>query len=151
MGTNRKTSDDSLDEMLEDLSNGKGTYSKVCACGCGETFIGRRNKKFYNETHKANFNNEKRAERMEKLTGTFTVMQNNYRILEKYYPKSKGKPIPYFWLLKEGFNPNAPFQRAKGRDDGEEYFALADLMFRQPPRDKERIIIEINENEDHIL
>lgn len=135
--------------MEENTSTSKGAYKKICACGCNQEFSGRRNQKFISEEHKSRFNNEKRAQRLSQLSGIFSEMENNYRILKKYYSKYKDVPTPFYLLVKEGFNPNAPFVMAKGFHDGEEYKAIADMMYRYSSRTKEHVIIEINENENY--
>jgi hypothetical protein len=129
--------------MEQENQNG-GSYPMTCLCGCETQFRGRRNQKFLNTTHKAYFNNEKRAMRNAPLAEIFAQMANNMRILIKYYPKSKGQPILYSPLLKEGFNPNAPCEMGKANDTGIEYRVLANYYFRQTENNQQITIYKIN-------
>lgn len=120
-----------------------GPHYKVCECGCNIEFYGRRNQKYYPK-HKAKVNNEKRALRQEPLSKIISKMENNYRILLKYYPKSRGTAISYSPLLKEGFDPNAPCEMRKAVDTGIEYRLLINYYFRQTEDNKQIIINKIN-------
>ena len=73
----------------------------------------------------------RRSERMERLSKLFAQIETNYRILEKYSPKSKGDWINYSDLLKEGFDPNRNFNFEKNNNTGIQYRVLLEYGFIQ--------------------
>jgi len=130
--------------MATDIIQLGGPHLILCKCGCGIDFLGRRNKKYFDDKHKAKVNNERRALRIGSLTEIFSEMSNNLRILIKYYPRSNGNAITYSPLLKEGFNPNAPCVMRKDVKTGIEYRALTNYYFRQSEDNKLIIIYKIS-------
>jgi hypothetical protein len=118
-------------------------YYKVCQCGCGERFYGRRNQKYLNVDHKNFFNNGRRAARNEMISADLKSFKGNNRLLEKFFPLSKGIDwIPFPPLAKEGFDPDGLFHHEKEMKTGERIYRSGIYSFKLSADNKKIIIFK---------
>ena len=107
-----------------------GPHLKECNC-CGIEFYGRRNQKFIDTKHKANYNNQKNAMKREKLSPLFKKMTTSYGVMENC---KKGDLLDRWInitdLIKEGFDANIPTNLIKSKTDGKQFYKLLDYAFR---------------------
>ncbi len=122
-----------------------GPHLKECKC-CGIEFYGRRNQKFVNTAHKAQYNNEKRALKTEKLKPIFKRMRTSYEVLNNYAKNGKlGRWMYITDLIKEGFDANIPTNLIKSKEDGAEYYKLLDYAYRLSEDGTKIIIQKVND------
>lgn len=114
---------------LNEIPQLGGPHLKECECGCGRSFYGRLNQKFMNLEHKAKVNNQIRSELNKPLKKVFDQMKVNYRLLERYYPRSSGNPIKFSLLIAEGFDLNSYFKKLKLTTTGEEVQVIENYSF----------------------
>lgn len=107
-----------------------GPHLKACKC-CGLEFYGRRNQKFIDTTHKANYNNQKNAVKREKLSPVFKKMATSYYVMENYQRRDMlDRWIHITDLIKEGFDANIPTNLIKSKTDGKQFYKLLEYAFR---------------------
>lgn len=111
---------------------------------CGESFIGRLNRVYCTSKCKIKSNNDLSRKKREAARPTINIMVKNLYILEEMYLISKGQHyIPAKLLTSRGFGFNSVFGRMKLKENGREYYTLANFAFRINPSTQEVLIIKI--------
>lgn len=72
---------------------------------CGEPLVGRADKKFCDDTCRANYNNQRNSDENGYLRKVNNTLKRNRKILEMLKPEGEGK-VKWRTLIDEGFNFN---------------------------------------------
>jgi hypothetical protein len=116
--------------MNNKSSNGNSS-TKICKCGCERSFTGRSNKLFIYDSHRYKYNNNKASELNAKTNDLSRFIKINYKVLEKYYPRSKGtEPLYLPNLILEGFSPMHYLGIVKDTKSGLNWFKIGPYAFR---------------------
>lgn len=73
---------------------------------CGDTFIGRSDKKFCSDSCRNSYNNRLNSDENNFIRNTNNILRKNRRIIKEFIPTGKSTSVGRDKLLQKGFNFN---------------------------------------------
>ena len=120
---------------------GKGYYHKCAFPLCDDPFFFGRKNQLYHPECKKRMDAERLAAKREKTKNENNLMEHNLKLLESYYPRSKGvNEILAIELRIEGFDFHSPSRRIKTKKYGHICHIVHGYAF-QYNRNKDTVII----------